>query len=94
MSVLVHCDGVLLVSRVQNEQSGRAPVCYEDGPIVGRILYDGISNVITGVSGIASPGVEAVSNIINQQICPDYWVPDDQISVRILLVFLCSQNHL
>lgn len=56
-------------------------MCSEEGPIVGRILYDGLSNVITGVSGIAAPGVDAVSNMINQQICPDYWVPDDQITV-------------
>lgn len=61
-------------------QDNLAPL---DGGNAARRLLDNVSYVTEAVSSLSSPSSRALTNWITDQVAPDYWVPNSEITVRL-----------
>ena len=52
-----------------------------DGGNAARRLLDNVSYVTEAVSSLSSPSSRALTNWITDQVAPDYWVPNSEITV-------------
>lgn len=50
---------------------------------------DVIGSVTETLSSIASPPTQQMSSLLADQIAPDYWIPNAQITVRNELYMCC-----
>lgn len=61
-------------------QDNLAPL---DGGNAARRLLDNVSYVTEAVSSLSSPSSRALTNWITDQVAPDYWVPNSEITVSL-----------
>ena len=61
-------------------QENLAPL---DSGNVARRLLDNVSYVTEAVSSLSTPSSRALTSWITDQVAPDYWIPNSEITVSI-----------